>query len=79
VIAFFLQNDAFMNTLMGFVSGAFDPWINSIIMQAEIDNSMTTLNLVLQVSAMQPLTLKWSDSFILTAITQITMEHETDY
>ena len=47
----FSQDDAFMNTLMCFVSGAFDPWINSIIMQLKIGTILPTLDLVLQVSA----------------------------
>jgi NACHT domain len=46
------QKDAFMNTLMGFVSGAFDPWINSIIWQVESHNITKALDLVLQVSVM---------------------------
>jgi hypothetical protein len=48
----FSQDDTFMNALMGFVSVAFDPWINSIILQVQSGNIMATLNRVLQVSAM---------------------------
>jgi hypothetical protein len=66
----FTQDGAFMNTLIDFVSGAFDPWINSIIFQVEIDNIMETLNSILQVSVMQlKLKLKLSDYFIFSHIT----------
>ena len=50
-VGLFAQHDAFtMNTLTDFVSGAFDPWINSIILQGEISNIIKTLDLVLEVS-----------------------------
>jgi hypothetical protein len=31
------QDDAFVNTLIGFLSGSFDPWMNSIIFQVQIN------------------------------------------
>ena len=37
------QDDSFMNTLTEFVSGAFDPWINSIISQVQIGNILEIL------------------------------------
>jgi hypothetical protein len=47
------HNDTFtLNTLMDFVSGAFDQWINSIILQGLISNILETLDLVLEVSVM---------------------------
>jgi len=50
-VGLFGQNDGFtMNTLTDFVSGAFDPWINSIILQGQISNIIETLDLVLEVS-----------------------------
>jgi len=49
----FTQDDGFMNILMGFVSGEFDRWLNSIIAQVESVNILETLNLVLQVRAKQ--------------------------
>ena len=48
----FSQDDALMNTLIDFVSGAFDPWINLIILQVEIDNIIKTLSFILNVSVM---------------------------
>jgi hypothetical protein len=48
----FSQDDAFMNALMGFVSGAFDPWINFVIVQVKMGTILQTLNYVLQVGAM---------------------------
>jgi hypothetical protein len=39
-----------MNTLTGFVSQAFDPWINSIIMQVNMVDTLETLESVLKVS-----------------------------
>jgi hypothetical protein len=49
----FTQDDGFMNILIGFVSGEFDRWLNSIIAQVESVNILETLNLVLQVRAKQ--------------------------
>ena len=43
------QHDTFMNTLIGFVSGAFDSWINSIIWQVKSRKIMEILDLILQV------------------------------
>ena len=48
----FTQDDAFMDALKGFVSEAFDQWINSIILQAQIENIMKTLDFMLQVCFM---------------------------
>jgi hypothetical protein len=45
----FSQDDVFMNTLKGFVSGAFDSWVNSIILRVEIDNILKALDEILQV------------------------------
>jgi hypothetical protein len=48
----FLQGNAFMGTLIDFVSGAFDPWINSILWQVQIEDTKETLNYILQVNVM---------------------------
>ena len=47
------QDDSFMSTLTGFVSGAFDTWINSSIFQGQIDNIVKTLGSLLQVGVIQ--------------------------
>ena len=46
------QNNAFLNTLIDFVSRAFDPWINSFLIKVEIEDTMETFNSILQVSVM---------------------------
>ena len=46
----FSQGNAFMSTLIDFVSGAFDPWINSILWQMKIEDIKESLNSILQVS-----------------------------
>ena len=46
------QYDSFRNTLIDFVSGAFDSWMNSIIFQVEINTIMTAVDSILQVSIM---------------------------
>jgi hypothetical protein len=48
----FSQYDAFMNTLKGFVCGAFDSWINSIIWLGVIGSIMGDLDFLLQVGVM---------------------------
>jgi hypothetical protein len=48
----FSQYDAFMDTLIGFVSGAFDSWVNSIIWQLEIHDNLKNLDFILQVGVM---------------------------
>jgi hypothetical protein len=48
----FSQYDVFMNTLIGFVSRAFDSWINSIIWQVEIIKNLENLDFILQVGGM---------------------------
>ena len=50
---FLFQDDAFMNTLIGFLSGSFDSWMNSIIFQVKIKYIMEILDSILQVSALQ--------------------------
>jgi hypothetical protein len=47
------QDDSFMNTLTGFVSGAFDPWINTIIFQVQMYDIVKILESLLQVSIIQ--------------------------
>jgi hypothetical protein len=54
------QDDAFMNTLIGFLSGSFDPWMNSIIFQVEIRDIVEILDSLLQVSIIQHwINMKW--------------------
>jgi hypothetical protein len=48
----FSHYDAFMNTLIGFVSGALDSWVNSIILLLAIDNIRANLDFILQVGVM---------------------------
>jgi hypothetical protein len=47
------QDDSFMNTLIEFVSGAFDPWINSIIFQVQTEKIVKMMKSLLQVGIMQ--------------------------
>ena len=47
------QEDAFMNTLIGFLSGSFDPWVNAIIFQVKIENIVEILDSLLQVGIIQ--------------------------
>ena len=47
------QDYVFMNTLIGFLSGSFDLWMNSIIFQVEIRNIVGILDSLLQVSILQ--------------------------
>jgi hypothetical protein len=49
----FSQDDAFVNTLIGFLSRSFDPWMNSIILQVQIDNIVKTFDSLLQVGVIQ--------------------------
>jgi len=42
------QDDAFMNTLISFLSGSFDPWMNSIIFQVQIEDIGNILDSLLQ-------------------------------
>jgi hypothetical protein len=52
-VGLFAQQDGFtMNTLTDFVSGAFDPWINTVILQGRIVDIINTLDLILKVSLM---------------------------
>ena len=54
------QDDSFMNTLIGFVSVAFDSWINSIIFQVEIVDIVEILKHLLQVGIIQPcINIEW--------------------
>ena len=50
---YLLSQDAFMNTLIGFVSGSFDPWMNSIIFQIQTNNIVKILDSLLQVGIIQ--------------------------
>ena len=45
----FSQYDVFMDTLISFVSGVFESWMNSIIWLVEIDNITEILDFILQV------------------------------
>ena len=47
------QDDAFVNTLIGFLSGSFDPWMNSIISQIQTNNIVKILDSLLQVGIIQ--------------------------
>ena len=44
------KDDAFMNALIGFVSGSFDSWMNTIILQIDIKDIVKILGSLLQVS-----------------------------
>jgi hypothetical protein len=50
---FLSQDDAFVNTLTGFLSGSFDPWMNSIIFQVQINKIVKILDSLLQVGIIQ--------------------------
>ena len=47
------QDDAFVNTLISFLSGSFDPWMNSIIFQVRINKIVKILDSLLQVGIIQ--------------------------
>jgi hypothetical protein len=47
------QDDAFVNTLIGFLSRSFDPWMNSIIFQIQIDDIVKILDSLLHVGIIQ--------------------------
>ena len=51
------QDDAFVNTLIGFLSRSFDPWMNYIIFQIQINDIVEILDFLLQVGIIV-LTLK---------------------
>ena len=54
------QDDAFMNALIGFVSGSFDSWMNTIIFQIDIEETVMILGSLLQVSIIQHcINMKW--------------------
>ena len=54
------QDDVFMNALIGFLSGSFEPWMNSIIFQVEIGDIVEILDSLLQVSIIQHwINMKW--------------------
>jgi NACHT domain len=63
------QDDAFVNTLIGFLSGSFDPWMNSIIFQIQIKDIVKILDSLLQVGIIQHcINIEWSNYFIFSHI-----------
>ena len=72
------QHDGFtMNTLTDFVSGAFDSWINSIILQEEIANIIDTLHLILEVRLMH--CSLYTGLTISYLVTELAFEYATDH
>jgi NACHT domain len=54
------QDDAFLNTLIGFLSGSFDTWMNSIIFRMQIKDIVKILDSLLQVGIIQPcINIEW--------------------
>ena len=54
------QDDAFTNTLIGFLSGSFDLWMNAIIFQVKIAVIVEILDSLLQVGIIQHcINMKW--------------------
>ena len=54
------QDDAFTNTLIDFLSGSFDLWMNAIIFQVKIWNIVKILDSLLQVGIIQHcINMKW--------------------
>jgi hypothetical protein len=49
------QDDAFVNILISFLPGSFDPWMNSIIFQNQINDVVEILDSLLQVDITQHL------------------------
>ncbi|KIM82206.1 hypothetical protein PILCRDRAFT_820586, partial [Piloderma croceum F 1598] len=53
-----IQDDAFVNTLITFLSRSFDPWMNSIIFQILINDIVKTLDSLLQSHSL-PSHIQW--------------------